>query len=189
MAGNRSKTPTEEHPRPRRAASWLITHPFLSTALDAGRTIPLPLGHQGLPHTRLIAPRLRKLCDVDHIVRHLANFPRIFPVSRELTRRERFDRDCTHSQLPVRTPLLVRAVGFSSDISGSCPRPCVSPNAHWRANFRVVGAFFGVFSPGPQGVDFRRALLPSWQVLEFREYRHRALRAEAVASYLDEFGQ
>jgi hypothetical protein len=26
MAGNRSKTPTEEHPRPRRAESWLITH-------------------------------------------------------------------------------------------------------------------------------------------------------------------
>src|ERR1700730_14277421 len=49
------------------------------------------------------------------------------------------------SQPPVRTSLLVRAAGFSSDISGSCPGPCVSPNAYWRANFRAVGAF-SVFS-------------------------------------------
>jgi alkanesulfonate monooxygenase SsuD/methylene tetrahydromethanopterin reductase-like flavin-dependent oxidoreductase (luciferase family) len=42
----------------------------------------------------------------------------------------------------------------------------------------------------PQGVDFRRALLPSRQVLEFREYRRRArCRAEAAASDLDGCGQ
>jgi alkanesulfonate monooxygenase SsuD/methylene tetrahydromethanopterin reductase-like flavin-dependent oxidoreductase (luciferase family) len=42
----------------------------------------------------------------------------------------------------------------------------------------------------PQGVDHRRALLPSRQVLEFREYRRRARRrAEAAASDLDGCGQ
>ena len=41
----------------------------------------------------------------------------------------------------------------------------------------------------PQGVDLRRALLPSWQVLEFRQYRRRACRrAAAAASDLDGCG-
>ena len=34
----------------------------------------------------------------------------------------------------------------------------------------------------PQGMDHRRALLPSWQVLEFRQYRRRACRRTAAAA-------
>ena len=45
------------------------------------------------------------------------------------------------SQLPVRTSLLVRAVGFSPDISDSCPPSRVSPSVYWRANFEALGAF------------------------------------------------
>src|SRR4029077_18191068 len=56
MASNRTKSPTDEYPRPRRASGWLIPHSPKST-LDVGRTIPLPFGHQGLPHMELVALR------------------------------------------------------------------------------------------------------------------------------------
>ena len=60
VAGNRSRLPTKESPRPKRASSWLITHSPTCSTLDAGRTVPLPSGHQGLPkHTSVVAPKLR----------------------------------------------------------------------------------------------------------------------------------
>ena len=59
MAGTRSRLPAEEYPRPKRASSWLITHSPTCSTLDAGRTVPLPSGHQGLPHTASIAARQR----------------------------------------------------------------------------------------------------------------------------------
>jgi hypothetical protein len=73
MGGNRFRLPAEEFPRPRRASSWLITHSPTCSTLDADRTVPLPSGHQGLPHTG---------CDVDHIVRHFDWIPNSNPADR-----------------------------------------------------------------------------------------------------------
>src|SRR5260370_9707651 len=49
LAGNRSRLLTGEYPRPRRASSWLITHAPTCSALNDGRTIPLPSAHQEQP--------------------------------------------------------------------------------------------------------------------------------------------
>ena len=80
--------------------------------------------------------------------------------------------DCAHSQPPVRTSLLVRAAGFSPDISGSWAPSCVSPSVYWRANFEAVGAFSG-FS--------LRAL--------FRHLRNVMQQGASISSNADAFGR
>ena len=59
IADNCSRVaPAAEYPTPE-ARIKMAHHPLSHLFLDAGRTIPLPFEHQGLPHTCLIAPRLQ----------------------------------------------------------------------------------------------------------------------------------